>query len=44
MGITKIRTTAYQPQYDEEVERQHITLQETSAVFRNKHDNDRDYG
>ena len=43
-GNCKTRPTAYQPQCDEEVERQHRTLQEMSAAFCNKHDNDRDYG
>ena len=44
MGITKTRTTVYQTYCDEEVERQNRTLQEMSAAFCNKHDNDRDYG
>ena len=44
MGITKTRTTAYQPHCDEEVERQNRTLREMYNCNCNKHDNDQDYG
>ena len=42
MGITKTRTTAYQPNADGQVERQNRTLQNMLAAFVSKHGDDWD--